>query len=92
MLAIGSLVARTDGMRSLVLVMSVDGEVAGPGSCIETRDGFLDLNTFLKIFFISTMISLMIKDNDYISGEVNDVPLIPKLEQTNVWTIRCRRW
>ena len=54
--------------------MSVDGEVAGPGSCIETRDGFLDLNTFLKIFFISTMISLMIKDNDYISGEVNDVP------------------
>ena len=64
-----------DGMRSVVLVMSVDCEVAGPGSCIEARDGFLDLNTFLKICFISTMISLMIKDNDYISGEVNDVPL-----------------
>ena len=55
--------------------MSVDGEVAGPGSCIETRDGFLNLNTFLKISFISRMISLMIKvnDNDYISGEVNAV-------------------
>ena len=69
-LAIGLLVARMDGMRSVVLVMSVDGEVAGPGSCIETRDGFLDLNTFLKICFISIMISwtgmIKVNDNDYI--------------------------
>jgi hypothetical protein len=45
------LVAGTDGMRSVtvVLVMSVDVEVAGPGSCIEPRDGFLDLKTFLKM-------------------------------------------
>ena len=77
-----------DGMRSLVLVMSINGKVAGPGSCIETRDGFLDLNTFLKIRFMSTIsLTWMIKvnDNDYISGAV---PLRPK-QQTNVWTIRC---
>jgi hypothetical protein len=36
-------------MRSVELVMSVDVEVAGPGPCIEPRDGFLpvDLKTFL---------------------------------------------
>jgi hypothetical protein len=49
-LAVASLpVAGTDGMRSVVLVMpvSVDVEVAGPGPCIEPGDGFLDLKTFL---------------------------------------------
>jgi hypothetical protein len=51
-LAVASLlVAGTDGMRSVtvVLVMSVDVEVAGPGPCIKPRDGFLDLKTFLKM-------------------------------------------
>jgi hypothetical protein len=33
-------------MRSVVLVMSVDVEVAGPGPCIEPRDGILDLKAF----------------------------------------------
>ena len=48
-LAVASL-AGMDGMRSVVLVMSVEVEVAGPsssGPCIEPRDGFLDLKTFL---------------------------------------------
>ena len=45
-LAVASL-AGMDGMRSVVLVMSVDVEVACPGTCNEPRDGFLDLNTFL---------------------------------------------
>ena len=34
-------------MRSVVLVMSAEVEVAGPGLCIESSDGVLDLNTFL---------------------------------------------
>ena len=46
-LAVASLVARMDGTRSAVFAMSVDVEVAGPGTCIEPGDSFLDLKTFL---------------------------------------------
>ena len=49
-LALASLLGM-DGMKSvvqrLVLIMSVDVDVAGPGLCIEPRDGFLGLKTFL---------------------------------------------
>jgi hypothetical protein len=45
-LAVASL-AGMGGMKSVVLVMSVGIEVAGPGPCIEPRDGFLDLKNFL---------------------------------------------
>lgn len=45
-LAVVSL-AGTDGMKSVVLVMIVDVEVAGPGPHIESGEGFLDLKTFL---------------------------------------------
>ena len=41
-------------MTSEVLVMSVDVDVAGPGFCIEPRNGFLNLKTFL-MRFISLM-------------------------------------
>ena len=38
-----------DGMVSAALVKSVDVDVdvAGPGPCVEPRDGLLDLKTFL---------------------------------------------
>ena len=38
-----------DGMVSAALVKSVDVDVdvAGPGLCVEPRDGLLDLKTFL---------------------------------------------
>ena len=44
--------AEMDGMRrfklrSELLVISVEVEVAGPGPCIEPRDVFLELKTFL---------------------------------------------
>jgi hypothetical protein len=38
--------AGMDGMRSVVLVMSVDVEVAGPGLHIEPRDGFSGSKAF----------------------------------------------
>ena len=47
--------------------MSVDVEVAHPGPCIEPRDGFLDLKTFLYRCFMSMMVKD--KDKDYISEE-----------------------
>ena len=51
-LALASL-SGMDGMKSvvrrLVLVMSVDVEVAGSGLCIEPRDDFKDLKNFLII-------------------------------------------
>ena len=37
-----------NGMRS-VMPLLVDVEAAVPGPCIEPRDGFLDLKTFLFI-------------------------------------------
>ena len=47
-------------MISVVLVKSVDIEVAHPGPCIEPKDGFLDLNLefFLKMRFMSLMIKV----------------------------------
>jgi hypothetical protein len=67
-LAVASLlVAGTDGMRSVtVLVMSVD---AGPGPCIEPRDGFLALKTFLKMRFISLIKGQRERSLDYIRGD-----------------------
>ena len=61
-LAVTSL-ARMDGMVSVVLVISVDIEVAHPGPCVEPKDGFLDLNSesFLKMRFMSLMIK--VKEN-----------------------------
>jgi hypothetical protein len=57
-----------DGMRSAVLVMSVDVVVTGSGPCIEPRDGFLDLKSFLKMRFISLMIKVKRERSlDYIS-------------------------
>ena len=66
--------ARTVGVRSVVLVLRADVEVACPGPRIGPRDGFLDLKRFLMRF-----ISLMMKIDelegqrertvDYISGE-----------------------
>ena len=47
--------AGMDGKKSVVLVMSVDVEVAGPGPCIEPRDGFLDSETSFSMRFISLM-------------------------------------
>jgi hypothetical protein len=47
-----------DGKRSVALFMSVDVEVAGSGPCIEPKDAFLDLKTFLKMRFISMMIKV----------------------------------
>jgi hypothetical protein len=44
-------------MRSVLLVMVVDVEVAGPGR-IEPRGGLLDLKAFLRIRFISLMIKV----------------------------------
>ena len=38
--------AGIDGMGSMVPVL-VDAEVTGPGSCMEPRDGFLDLESLL---------------------------------------------
>ena len=38
---------KMDGMRSALLVMSVDVDVAGPSPCVDPRDGILDLKTFL---------------------------------------------
>ena len=50
-----------DGMRSVVPVpVLVDDKVAGPGPCMEPRDGLLNLKNFLKMRFISLM---MIKVN-----------------------------
>ena len=47
-LAVASLrLAGMDGIISVALVMSVDVELADPSSCIEPRDSFLDLKTFL---------------------------------------------
>ena len=64
--------ARAVGMRSVLLVLRVEVEVACPGPRIGPRDGFLDLKRFLMCF-----ISLMMKIDegqrertvDYISGE-----------------------
>ena len=53
-----------DGMISVVLVMCVDVEVAGPGPCMEPRDGFLDLKIFLQKRFISLMVSVEVKEKD----------------------------
>ena len=41
--------AGMDGMRSVVRLVPVliDVEVSGPGPCMEPRDGFLDLKSFL---------------------------------------------
>ena len=55
-LAVASL-AGMDGMRS-VLVKNVDIEVTCPCTCIEPRDGFLDLEILLKKRFISLMIKV----------------------------------
>ena len=50
-----------DCMRSVVPVpVLVDDKVAGPGPCMEPRDGLLNLKSFLKKRFISLM---MIKVN-----------------------------
>ena len=61
--------AGMDGMRSVVLVEAV--------GCIDPRDGFLDLITFLRLRF--RVISLMIKVKRerslyYISGEFSPEP------------------
>ena len=50
--------AGMDGKKSVVLVMSVDVEVAGPGLCIEPIDGFLDSETSFPMRFISLMIKV----------------------------------
>ena len=52
-----------DGMRSVVPVL-VEVEAAGPGPCVEPRDGFLDLKTFfaLELRFISSMIKVLVKE------------------------------
>ena len=55
-----------DGKRSVVLVMCVDVEVAGPGPCIEPRGCFLDLKTFLYKRFISLMVDVEDRDIDYV--------------------------
>ena len=55
-------VAGMDGMSSVVLVMNVDVEVAGLGTCIEPRVSFLNPKTFLKIRFISLIIKVNEKD------------------------------
>ena len=52
--------------------MCVDVEVAGPWSCFEPRDGFLDLKTFLKKLFIS-LVTVRVKIDYYISEELNYV-------------------
>ena len=49
------------GMDSLRSVL-VDVEVSGPSSCMEPRDGFLDLKTFLKMCFIVSL--MIVKDKD----------------------------
>ena len=51
-------------MRSVVLFLSVDVEVAGPGPCRVSKDGLFDLKTFLYIRFISLMINLKVKEKD----------------------------
>ena len=59
--------AGMDGMRSVPPVL----EVAGPSSCMEPRDGFLELNTFFKKLFISLIIDDQCERErflDYISG------------------------
>ena len=58
LLALVSL-AGMDGMRTVVFVTSVDVEVAGPDSGIDSDpgDGFLDLKTFFKIRFITMKIN-----------------------------------
>ena len=64
--------AVTVGMRSMLLVLRVDVEVACPGPRIGPRDGFLDLKRFLMCF-ISLMMELdegqRERSVDYISGE-----------------------
>ena len=49
--------AGMDNMRSVGPVL-VDVKVAGPSSCTEPRDGFLDLKSFFKARFISLMIEV----------------------------------
>jgi hypothetical protein len=57
-------------MRSVVLVMSVDVEVAGPGPCIKPRDGFLDLKKKLSYKCASYRRSRRRERSlDYISGD-----------------------
>ena len=67
--------ARAVGMRSVLLVLKVDVEVACPGPRIGPRDGFLDLKRFLMCF-ISLMMELdegqRERSVDYISGEWRD--------------------
>ena len=49
-----------DNMRSVVPVpVLVDDKVAGPGPCMEPRDGLLNLKNFLKMRFISLMMNLV---------------------------------
>ena len=57
-------------MRPAVpVVVDVEAAVSGPGPCRETRDGFLDLKTFLNMRFISLVINVKEKRTlDYISG------------------------
>ena len=47
-----------DCLRSVVLVMSVDVKVVGPGLRIEPGDEFLDLKIFLKPFISLMMIKV----------------------------------
>ena len=59
--------AGMDSMRSVPPVL----EVAGTCPCMEPRDGFLDLNTFFEMLFISLKIDDQCERErflDYISG------------------------
>ena len=49
------------GMDSLRSVL-VDVEVAGPSPCMEPRDSFLDLKTFLKMRFIVSSMIVKVED------------------------------
>ena len=66
--------AGMDGKKSVVLVMSVDVEVAGPGPCIEPRDGFLDSETSFSMRFISLMFKVFERKKTlvYISESAED--------------------
>ena len=57
-----------NGVRSVVPVL-VDVEAAGPCPCMEPRDGFLDLMSFLYMRFISLKINekvtINVKENEH---------------------------
>ena len=66
--------AGMDFKKSVVLVMSVDVEVAGPSPCIEPIDGFLDSETSFSMRFMSLMFKVFERKRTlvYISESAED--------------------